>query len=138
MHHHDTSPDAHEPSQNPPRAAQRTPAEAPDQPLSPLAERGIDTYGDAFRAFLSLPDIDPARDDLLDTFHECYVDTYTSRTDAIEHLIELDDWISKLSALADDLGVPGGVRLNEAALWQEVTSAFDVIADGTSFHIFTK
>lgn len=52
---------------------------APDtMPDNPLIQAGITRHGDAFHAFLSLPDVDASRDDLLQSFQNCYFGVYDS------------------------------------------------------------
>ena len=81
---------------------QTEPLSAEAVPDNPQIEQGLRNHGDAFRAYLRLPDIDRYREDLLETFHEFYVGSYTSMDTLLSELTDVGDWTTAL----DDLLLP--------------------------------
>ncbi|MGH3630853.1 MAG: hypothetical protein ACRDRL_25850 [Sciscionella sp.] len=73
-----------------PQTETRQRTEAPDGvvPDHPQVARGIREHGDAFRAYLSLSDIDAGRDDLLDAFEDFYAGAYDSMGALVNSLSE--------------------------------------------------
>jgi hypothetical protein len=89
---------------------------------------GITRHGDAFRAYLNLPDIDPARPDLIKSFLDFYVGTYESIEAVVHELAddvvtqdELDQWAAE------------GITLEDL-----VRATWDIVELGSRFYVFTK
>jgi hypothetical protein len=109
-----------------------------DAPDTPQIEQGIREHGDAFRAYLHLPDINRGREELLTTFQEHYVDTYTSIDELLDDLTEVRDWEHTLNGLASQWGVDGLVSLDRDKVEHIARQAWDIIERGGSFHVFIK
>ena len=102
--------------------------EAGQLPDSPMVRYGIVRHGDAFRAYLSLPDIDPERADLIRSFLDFYVGTYDSMDDLTTDLVGGIHTEAELLELAvDDISFDDLVH----ATW-------DIVELGGKFHVFTK
>ncbi|MEC3979634.1 hypothetical protein [Amycolatopsis sp. H20-H5] len=104
----------------------------------PQVAEGVREHGDAFRAYLQLPDIDPSRDDLLQTFHEFYVGRFASMDALLDELTEIRDWQHAVDEVADRLGFDGLVTLNHAKLEAVARETWDIVEIGEVFYAFTK
>lgn len=91
-HYAEPPPAGPEPSAEPAIPASKATGDRamPDaMPHNPLIQEGISRHGDAFHAFLSLPDVDASRDDLLQLFQSCFFGVYDSM-DALVHSLVAD------------------------------------------------
>lgn len=102
------------------------------------AAEGIREFGDPFRAFLMLNDVDPSRDDLIPTFHEWYIATFASRDKLLEELTEVTDWEASVAAFAAEYGIEDFVRLDRNALWEVIQDAWDIVELDGKYHVFEK
>jgi len=102
--------------------------EADQLPDSPMARYGIVRHGDAFRAYLSLPDIDPERPDLIKSFRDFYIGTYDSMDDLTTDLVGGTHTEAELLELA----------VNDISFEDLVQAAWDIVELGGKFHVFTK
>jgi hypothetical protein len=102
--------------------------EAGQLPDSSLIRYGIGQHGDAFRAYLSLPDVDPERDDLIKSFRDFYIGTYESIEAVVQ---ELADGVVTQDDL--DQWAVDGITLDEL-----VRATWDIVELNGRFHVFTK
>ena len=109
-----------------------------DDPDTPQIEQGLREHGDAFRAYLQLPDIDRDRDDLLTTFQEFYVGNYTSMDALLDELTEVRDWERALDKFAGRWGIDGLVALDRDKVEHVARLTWDIVEIGGRFHVFTK
>lgn len=116
-----------------PSHAHEIPAE---EDLPVIAQEHIKHYGDAFRAFLRLPDIKVDDPSLLDSFHECFVGRFFSMDEIVRSLTEIDWWEAEADALSDRLGVP--VSLDRQFIAAHVRDTWDIIRFGDAFYVFDK
>jgi hypothetical protein len=107
-------------------------------PDNPQIEQGLREHGDAFRAYLRLPDIDHRRDDLLETFHEVYVGRYASTDALLGDLTEVRDWANALNDFARQQGIDGLVFLDRSKVERLARLTWDIIEIGGKFYVFTK
>lgn len=119
------SPDASEP-----------PVDAKEQDLPAAVRDSIAFYGDAFRAFLELPDARVDGPGLLDMFHECYVGRFFSMDEIVRSLTEIDLWETEAEALSDRLGIP--VSLDYQFIAAHLRDTWDIIRFGDAFYVFDK
>lgn len=95
---------------------------------SDLGRRKLDERDPAFEAFLTLPDIDPGRTDLLQSFTETYVGVYESFGAAVSDLTEgMFD-----GAVADILGIDG------VAPEDMVRAAWNIVELNGKFYVFHR
>lgn len=110
----------------------------PSPALSAEAEEGISTYGNAFRAYLELPDVDPGSGEVLTTFHANYVGSFIDTTDLLERLTELPMWRTKVQEAAAELGIEDFVTIDLAALERQVRDVWDIVAYSGTIYAFEK
>lgn len=121
--------------------ARSTPAESKDtseQTLSPQAIEGINQHGDAFRAFLELPDINQNDPNLLDSFHEFFVGRFASIDHLLDSLTEIALWEREIDALADRHGIPGYISLDMEAIKAHVRDTWDIVSYRGALYAFEK
>lgn len=106
--------------------------------LSAKADEGITTYGNAFRAYLELPDIDPTSADVLTTFHANYVGSFIDTTDLLERLTELSTWRTQVRDFAAGLGIEDLVSIDLAALEGQVREVWDIVTYEGMLYAFEK
>lgn len=110
----------------------------PTRLRTPQEIEGIRLHGNAFIAYLSLPDIDPDRKDLLQTFAEVYVGTYTSINHLIDELTEITDWQAALDKVSDQWGIEDLVTLNRAKIERLVRDRWDIVQINNQLFAFEK
>jgi hypothetical protein len=119
----------------------RQPTEHPDpeRPLDvPQVLDGLSAHGDAFRAYLQLPDVDPYRDDLMEQFEDCYVGAFGSMEALLEEITELRDWKRVIDAVAKEHGFDQYVSIDLAKIEATVRAGWDIIKLGGTFYAFSK
>jgi hypothetical protein len=102
--------------------------EAPTERANPQVAQGLQDHGDAFQAYLQLPDIDPSRKDLLQSFTEFYVGVYDSIDavirDLTEDIISMDEQAAWAAA---------GISAEEM-----VRAGWDIVEVDGKLYVFTK
>ena len=122
-------------------AATTSPAESTDtseETLSPQAIEGINQHGDAFRAFLKLPDINQHDPNLLDSFHEFFVGRFASIDHLVDNLTEIALWEREIDALAERHGIPGYISLDLEAIKDHVRDTWDIVSYRGALYAFDK
>lgn len=104
-------------------------------------ERYLDTYGNAFRAFLTLPDVDPTSPNACDDFDETYLGSYRhDREHVLENVTEYAAVRDEIRQTASSHGWPDdALRIDIDVLWnltQEVL--FDIVDYENEYHVFGK
>jgi hypothetical protein len=97
-------------------------------PDTPQIRQGLLKHGDAFRAYLQLPDIDPDHEDILQGFDDFYIGTYGSLDALVTDLGE--DIFS--SAELEQLAREGVTREDMAH------ASWDIVEIGGRLYVFTK
>lgn len=105
---------------------------------NPQVAQGLHEHGDAFRAYLQLPDVEPTRVDLLESFHDVYIGSFTSMRELLEELTDLKKGVEALTEAAEGWGFEGFVTLNEAALTEAARSTWDIVEYQGRLHVFRK
>jgi hypothetical protein len=114
------------------------PAERETQPNNPQIEEGIREHGDAFRAYLQLPDIDPHRHDLLQTFHEFYIDTFVSMDALLDELTDIRAWTDAINEVASRCGIDGMISLDRVKIEAVAHETWDIVEIGGRLYVFAK
>lgn len=107
------------------------------EPGSQAAE-GIRQFGDAFRAYLALEDIDPDREDLIETFHEVYVGCFANMHEVIEGLTEITDWQAALDEVTARYGIDDLVSIDRPKVERMVRSTWSLKRVGGVIYVFDK
>jgi len=113
-------------------------SEIAEEHLSVQAAEGIYQHGDAFRAFLELKDVDEDDPNLLDNFREFYIGRFTTFDQLMSSLTDLDMWTREINAVAEELGIPGYVMLDMAALETHTLETWDIVTYNGAFYVFDK
>lgn len=98
----------------------------------------INYFGQAFRAYLTLPNVYATDPKLEENFHEFYVATYPNIVRVIEDLTEVLEWESDLQEFAAERGIEGLVSLDRAGVERVVRYGWDIIEMGGQLHVFIK
>ncbi|MGN6330302.1 MAG: hypothetical protein ACTHOD_01465 [Motilibacteraceae bacterium] len=109
----------------------------PESPTGPAAE-GIRQHGDAFRAYLSLDDVDPSRDDLVQTFTEFYIGAFASMDDLLDELTEIRDWERAIAELAGQWGIDDLVSLDRSKVEHVARLTWDIVELNGLLYVFAK
>lgn len=109
-----------------------------EEVLPRQAQRGLDEFGDAFAAYLRLPDVHADQDDLIDKFHEFHAASFSSMTTLIENLTEVLRWEHALDALADQWGIQGLVALDRGKVEAMARAHWDIVELNGRFHAFNR
>lgn len=118
--------------------AQETTADLDYAELPPLAAEGIKEYGDAFRAFLRLPDIKPDDESLIDNYHEWFVGKFYGIDELLAALTEIESWEAQVNQLAERLGIIGFVTLDRDGIEAHVRDTWDVVEHNGALYVFDK
>ena len=103
--------------------------------------RYLETYGDAFRALLSLPDVDASNgDDAIETFENTYIGSYRlDREHVLEEVAELIEMRNEIEAIAEKYGLGETITIDLDLAWDIVTEhMFDIVEYGNDYHVFGK
>ena len=115
-------------------------AAGPEEQLARV-ERYLDTYGNAFRAFLTLPDSDQTDPEVFDDFDESYVGSYPhDREHVLANVTEYASVRDAIRRLASDAGwTEDVVRIDIDVLWNLTQSIlFDIVDYQDEYHVFGK
>jgi hypothetical protein len=105
---------------------------------SPQVEQGLAEHGDAFRAYLHLPDVNACAGDLLVTFGEFYIGTYPHMDALLDELTEVRDWEAAIAELATRHGIDGLVSLDRTKVELVARETWDIVEVGGHLYVFTK
>jgi hypothetical protein len=105
---------------------------------SPQVEQGLADHGDAFRAYLHLPDVDQSADDLVVTFGEFYIGTYPHMDALLDELTEVRDWEAAIGELAARHGIDELVSLDRTKVELVARETWDIVDVGGRLYVFTK
>lgn len=105
---------------------------------NPQVAEGLREHGDAFRAFLHLPDLDPNRRDLLDAFREFYDGVYASMSDLIDARTEIRACMEAAKDVAERWGFEDLITFDQAKLETRTREVWDIIEFDGRFYVFQK
>lgn len=106
--------------------------------LTGTAAEGVRDHGDAFRAYLSLADIDPSREDLTESFHEFYVGNFASMDQLLDELTEVTAWEGAIAELAGKWGIDELVSLDRDKVQRIARDTWDIVEIQGRLYAFTK
>lgn len=93
---------------------------------------------EALQAFLSLPDVSVGGD-IMESFHESYVQTYMFIEDAVRDLAELDSLEVALYEATESRSLPeSAVQIDYLLIQEHVQEAYDLVEWKGHVHVFIK
>lgn len=116
----------------------RKPRPLSPEPTSPEAAEGIREHGDAFHAYLTLDDVDPGSDDLLQTFTEFYIGAFPSMDHLLDELTEIRDWERGVAELAGRWGIDDLVSLDRSKVEHVARLTWDIVELNGRYFVFAK
>lgn len=114
------------------------PADTDGEPLTGPAAEGIRQHGDAFRAYLTLDDVDPGHGGLPETFTEFYIGAFASMDDLLDELTEIKDWERAIAELAGQWGIDDLVSLDRAKVEHVARLSWDIVELNGRYFVFAK
>ncbi len=142
---HDHSPEAPRPRGDPQfgveaqAAAERALARLsdPDQALRLLSH--LHQSGAGFAAYLTLPDTDPAAENIGDRFAENYLDAWEQFAELRRDVLESLGWLDAVNKVRTEQGIPADhLRWNHAAVDKQIFDTYDTIHLDGWWHLFYK
>lgn len=107
-------------------------------PDTPEIQQGIRERGDAFRAFLQLPNTDPSSIHLLEQFYRLYVGSFSSLDAVVDTVTNFEAAEAAIEAAAARWGLPGCVRIDRGRVMELVRATWDIVDIRGTFYAFTK
>lgn len=114
------------------------PPTAESPPDIPPVAQGLHEHGDAFRAFLQLPDTDPHDEGLIDAFLEFYDGVFASMDELVEAKTDIRACRTAVKNVAAAWGYEEFVTLDGAKIEAAVRATWDVVEIGGRFYVFSK
>lgn len=108
------------------------------RPVNPQIEQGIREHGDAFRAYLELPDVDLNRDDLIHTFREFYIGAFASMDALLDALTEIRDCVAAMNNVAASWGFDDMASLDSAKVEGVARETWDIVEINGKLYVFDK
>lgn len=103
-----------------------------------LAELDVDR-DDALQAFLTLPDVNAAAGNVMESFHEMHAGTFTGIEHALRALSPLAEWEDDLAEWAIDHGIePEALEFNLEPLAARLRDIYDLVEWKERLHAFVK
>lgn len=94
---------------------------------------------EALQSFLSLPDVNAMSGDIMESFHENYIGTFTSAQDAVHGLLEIDEWEKEVHEFAAERHLYiENVTPDYEALLERARDAYDVVECKGQVYAFYK
>lgn len=96
-------------------------------------------FGTSFKAFLTLPDVNAADPNLLESYHQTYVGSFRTVEEALHALTPLADWETELGNWATDHGLGSEtVRIDLDAIEVTMREMYDLVERNGLLHAFNK
>lgn len=93
----------------------------------------------AFRAFLTLPDVDGSATNLVESFHQFYVGHFDTYGAMIYALSPLEEWQTALGQWTAENGLPHeAVTIDEAIVLEQVREVYDIVEKDGGLYAFNK
>ena len=93
----------------------------------------------AFRAFLSLPDVDGSATNLVESFHEFYVGHFDTYGAMIYALSPLEEWQTALGQWTAENGLPHeAVTIDETIVLAQVREVYDIVEKDGGCYVFYR
>lgn len=94
---------------------------------------------DALQAFLMLPDVSVGTDDIMESFHESFVRSYSFLEDAVRDLAEVDGLEFAIEEAVESRALPDGtVQIDYGLIEEHVRDAYDLVEWKGRTHVFQK
>lgn len=94
---------------------------------------------EALQAFLSLPDVSVGTDDIMESFHESFVRTYTDLVEAVRDLSDVDSLELALYEATESRLLPDNtVQIEYSVVEDHVLEAYNLVEWKGRVHVFTK
>lgn len=118
------------------------PASLTTTELDQLVERLTDleeAAPGALWAFLTLPNVNAADPNLLETFNDSYIGEFSHIWDALYSLTELAEWERELKAFAEERGIfPEAITIDLDIIENQTRDVYDLIEIGGILYAFNK
>jgi hypothetical protein len=118
------------------------PADPPEREFEahddPIVAQGLSEHGDAFRAYLTLPDTDPNARGLLARFEDVYIGTYTSISELADELTELPACKEEIRRVAGRWGFEELFTVDSEKLRIIAEAIWDIVELSDKVHVFSK
>jgi hypothetical protein len=103
-----------------------------------LSELGV-AADDSLQAFLSLPDVNAAADNLIETFHETFAGSYPDLEGALRALSPFEEWEMELSDWCLEHGIEGeAVQWNLTPLIERLRTIYDLVELKGTVYVFVS
>lgn len=94
---------------------------------------------DALQAFLALSDVNAGTDDIMESFHEAFVDTFESDEQALRALSPFEEWENDLAEWCIDHGIEHeALDWNLAPLMTRLRDIYDLVKLNGKIYAFAK
>lgn len=94
---------------------------------------------EALQAFLTLPDVSVGTDDIMESFHESYVNSYSFIEDAVRELAEVDSLELAIYEATESRSLPDtAVAIDYALIEEHVREGYDLVEWKGRIHVFNK
>jgi hypothetical protein len=111
---------------------------AEGQSDNPQIEQGVREHGDAFRAYLTLPGVDPHQPDVLKNFQGVHIGTFTSIDQLVNDLTDLPAAMTAIRAAAEGWGLADYVFVDQKKLFAMACESWDIVVHRGTFYVFMK
>jgi hypothetical protein len=109
----------------------------PDLTQNQLVTEGLGKHGDAFRAYLTLPEI-RVNEDILKNFQDLYIGSFDTMHDLLLTLTDMRRGMEEVRSAAEGWGLEEFVTLNEEGLAEAARAAWQVIDYQGKLHVFAN
>lgn len=101
--------------------------------------QGVEANGSAFAAYLMLADTNVAADDLLDRFHDAYVDAWESFAEIRRDILENLGWLEAVKHVMNVQGIPEDQLVwNTPAIDHQILDTYDAVLLDGWWYLFNK
>jgi hypothetical protein len=107
-------------------------------PDNPQIEQGLRDHGDAFRAYLRLPDTDPHHADVLTRFQEFYVGAYDSIEALFDAMTDIRACKLEVDAVAERWGLDGFFVIDQQMVKTIARTMWDIVEVSGRLYVFSK
>ena len=96
-------------------------------------------HGAAAAAYLSLPDVDPYRESVVDDFTGVFLGEYPDRETLINSELEALGWDERLKHMIACHDIPDGMLVwSWPEVWKVIAEQYDVIEQGGKLYVFSQ
>ena len=107
-----------------------------DEQTAPIRQ-ALARWGDAFLAYLLLPDVDPHGEGIEARFIDCYTGYYESRRALVDAQLEALGWAEALNAFRREQGIwPDDLQWNYDVLFEHCCEVYTISERLGGVHVF--